>query len=94
MIAVGDYVSLACVSTKSKSEISSGDKGFVATMQHQAGGPEVTFVQGIEAKSKNEFVLIDDTKSWDLENSFAENSGDTYKLTLFTTGTNKSGVGL
>ena len=58
--------------------MSSGDEGFVVTMLHQTGSPTINFIQGIEAKSKNEFVLIDNTESWDLGNSTAENSGDTF----------------
>lgn len=52
--------------------MSSGDEGFVVTMMHQTGTPSIYFLQGVEAKSKNEFVLIDNTESWDLENSKAE----------------------
>jgi len=48
----------------------SGDKGFVVTMWHQTGNPEIVQLQGVEAKSKNEFVLIDKL-SWDYENSTA-----------------------
>lgn len=66
--------------------MSSGDEGFVVTMLHQTGTPSINFLQGVEAMSKNEFVLIDNTESWDFENSKAELSGDTFQLSLFTTG--------
>ena len=58
------------------------------------GGPIISFLQGVEAKSKKEFVLIDETESWDSTNSFVEWSSETFKATLITTGKKKSGVGI
>ena len=70
LIVIGDYVSIACFSTDQTTDMQSGDKGFVVTMMHQTGNPEIVLLQGVEAKSKNEFVLLD-KMGWDYENSTA-----------------------